>query len=245
MPSASASKPRLESAEARGVSKVFGRQRALHQVDLTLTPGRVTALLGPNGSGKTTLLGLFSTLSRPTSGTMHFGALPPERAKEARGAIGLLSHHAMAYGDLSALENVTFYGRLYGVREPKPRAEALLREFGLEEAMHRPASTFSRGMLQRLGLARALVGEPSLVLLDEPFTGLDQRSIARVVENVRGLRAQGAMVLLVSHDLGIVADLADEAVFLARGRVRHQLAGWPTGDALRAAYAEHAEGAAG
>lgn len=242
---ASPSKARLESAEARGVSKVFGRQRALHQVDLKLTPGRVTALLGPNGSGKTTLLSLFSTLSRPTSGTMHFGQLPPERAKEARGAIGLLSHHAMAYGDLSALENVTFYARLYQTEEPRARAEALLREFGLEDAMHRPASTFSRGMLQRLGLARALVGSPSLVLLDEPFTGLDQRSITRVVENVRALRDTHAMVLLVSHDLGIVAELADEAVLLARGRVRHQLSGWTGGDALRAAYAEHAEAAAG
>ncbi len=239
------SRPPLPFAEARGVSKVFGRQRALHQVDLKLHPGRVTALLGPNGSGKTTLLSLFSTLSRPTSGTMHFGELPPERAKEARGAIGLLSHHAMAYGDLSALENVTFYARLYEVKEPQAQAEALLREFGLEDAMHRAAGTFSRGMLQRLGLARALVSAPSLVLLDEPFTGLDQRSCQRVVEKVRALREQGAMVLLVSHDLGLVADLADEAVLLTRGRVRHQLSGWESGEALRAAYAEHAEGAAG
>src|SRR5687768_11982398 len=103
---------RLDRVEARDVSKIFDRQRALAKVSLTIEAGRVIGLLGPNGSGKTTLLSLFSTLARPTYGTMHFGTLPPERAKDARGAIGLLSHAALSYGDLTGLENVTFFAKL-------------------------------------------------------------------------------------------------------------------------------------
>jgi heme exporter protein A len=196
-------------AEARQVSKIFGRQRALHKVSLSLEAGRVTALLGPNGSGKTTLLTLFSTLTRPTSGTMHFGELPPERAGEARGQIGLLSHAAMTYGDLTALENVRFFGELHGRTDAETAARALLLEFGLEDALDRPTRTFSRGMLQRLALARALIGRPSLVLLDEPFTGLDRASTRRVIEQVQRLREQGAIVLLISHDMATTAELAD------------------------------------
>ncbi|MBI2376213.1 MAG: ABC transporter ATP-binding protein [Deltaproteobacteria bacterium] len=233
--------PRLERAESRNVSKIYGRHRALHKVSLTLVAGRVTALLGPNGSGKTTLLSLFSTLSRPSSGTMHFGELPPEKSKLARGAIGLLSHASLSYGELSAKENVAFFGRLAGIRDPYDAARRLLVEFGLEDAMDRPARTFSRGMLQRLGLARALVSNPSLVLLDEPFTGLDRASAARVVEKVAELRDAGAIVLLVSHDLGITAELADDAAILVRGKLAHRHEGRLGPDAFRALYTDAVE----
>ncbi|MFO0725004.1 MAG: ABC transporter ATP-binding protein [Myxococcota bacterium] len=209
---------RLSGAAAERVTKIYGRQRALAEVSLALTPGKTTALLGPNGSGKTTLLNLFSTLSRPTSGQMIFGQLPPERAQEARGRIGLVSHASLAYGDLSGLENVIFYARLYGVGRPEARAKELLEELGLVEAMGRPARTYSRGMTQRLSLARALVSDPDLVLLDEPFTGLDPASSSRVVEIVKRLRDRGAMVLLISHDLPSTARLADEIVILSRGK---------------------------
>lgn len=227
------------------MSKIYDRQRALSKVSLTIERGAVTALLGPNGSGKTTLLSLFSTLSKPTSGTMHFGDLPPERANEARGRIGLVSHAALTYGDLSALENVAFFGRLYRVRDPERRARDLLSEFGLEDAMHRPAKTFSRGMLQRLGLARALIGAPSLVLLDEPFTGLDRASSAKVIERVHALKGEGAMVLMVSHDVATTAELADEIAVLVRGRLAAHHRGRMTAEELRERYAEVAEPEAG
>jgi heme exporter protein A len=209
----------LSSAAAERVTKIYGRQRALADVSLALSPGKTTALLGPNGSGKTTLLNLFSTLSRPTSGTMRFGALPPERAQDARGRIGLVSHASLAYGDLSGLENVIFYARLYGIDRPEARAKELLDELGLGDAMTRAARTYSRGMTQRLSLARALVSAPDLVLLDEPFTGLDPASSDRVVEIVKRLRGDGAMVLLISHDLPTTARLADEIAILARGKL--------------------------
>lgn len=231
----------FDRVEAREVTKIFGRHRALSKVSLTLERGRVTALLGPNGSGKTTLLSLFSTLSTPTSGTMHFGDLPPARAREARGHIGLVSHASLVYADLSGLENVTFFAKLYGVPDPEQRARALLGEFGLQDALDRAAKTYSRGMLQRLGLARALVGAPALVLLDEPFTGLDRASTRRVIERVHELRSEGAMVLMVSHDMATTAELADEAVVLVRGKLALHHRGRMDVDALRERYASVAE----
>ena len=232
----------FSTVEARGVSKIYGRHRALWRVDLTLRAGRVVGLLGPNGAGKTTLLWLFSTLSRPTSGTMHFGDLPPTKAAEARGAIGLLSHAALTYGELTAVENVAFFGRLYGAPDPEPQARQLLVDFGLEDALDRPTKTFSRGMLQRLGLARALIGRPALVLLDEPFTGLDRASTAAVLDRIDTLRDAGAMVLMISHDMGTTAALADEIAILVRGRLARHHAEQVTVDALRDLYAEVTEG---
>lgn len=233
---------RLERVEAREVSKIYGRQRALWKVSLTLERGKVTALLGPNGSGKTTLLTLFSTLSRPTHGTLHFDDLPPNKAGDARSQIGLLSHAALIYGELTAAENVAFFGKLYGVADPEKRARELLESFGLGDAMDRAARTFSRGMLQRLGLARALIGDPALVLLDEPFTGLDRASTERVVEKVGEMRDRGAMVLMISHDLATTAALADETAILSRGRLVAQHKGRGTVEQLANWYAAAASG---
>lgn len=232
----------FERAEARMVTKIYGRQRALHRVTLDVKAGRVMGLLGPNGAGKTTLLWLFSTLSAPSSGTMHFGDLPPERAREARGHIGLLSHASLSYGDLTALENVTFFGHLYGAQDAEAEAHRLLVDFGLEDAMNRPAKTFSRGMMQRLGLARALVGKPSLVLLDEPFTGLDRHSTRTVIDRIHALQQGGAIVLMISHDMETTAELADEIAVLVRGKLAHRHEGRLSGDALRSCYADVVEG---
>ncbi len=234
--------PTFRRVEARGVTKIFGRHRALHQVSLEMEAGTITALLGPNGAGKTTLLSLFSTLSRPTHGTMHFGDIPPARASEARGRIGLVSHNPLTYGDLTGFENVALFARLYGARSPEAEARRLMADFGLEDAMNRLAKTYSRGMRQRLGLARALVGQPALVLLDEPFSGLDRASQEQVVARVRGLRDEGTIVLLVSHDLGLSAELADRTVLLRRGRSVGISTERLEPDALRRLYAERAEG---
>lgn len=233
----------FDQAEARAVTKIFGRQRALYKVSLKLKAGQITALMGPNGAGKSTLLWLFSTLSTPSSGSMHFGQLPPARAKEARGHIGLVSHAALSYGELSALENLRFFAELYGHPSPEAAALALLEDFGLKAAMHRPAATFSRGMLQRLGLARAMISKPSLLLLDEPFTGLDRSSRGRVRERVAALAEAGAIVLMVSHDLETSAALADVQAILVRGRLAHRAEGRLSPAALREQYAEVTEAA--
>ncbi len=226
------------AVEAREVTKIYGRHRAVFRVNVGLRPGRALALLGPNGAGKTTLLWMFSTLVRPTKGTLHFGGIAPERASLARRHVGLVSHEPLSYGELTALENVAFFGRLYGLDDPKSRAEALLDELGLGHAMHRLARAFSRGMRQRLGLARALIGQPALLLLDEPFSGLDRASIETVVRCIGALRDQGAMVLMVSHDMDTAALLADETVVLNRGQVVAAEDGAKSAKALRAFYRE-------
>ena len=238
------SRPRaFRQVEARAVTKIFGRQRALHKVSLVLEAGTTTALLGPNGAGKTTLLSLLSTLSRPTHGSVHFGDLPVRRNQDARRHIGLVSHAPLTYGDLTALENVTFFARLYGSKGPEADARRWLEAFGLGEAKDRLAKTFSRGMRQRLGLARALVGRPTLLLLDEPLSGLDKSSREQVVDRIGVLRGEGAIVVLVSHDLSVSAALADRFVILRRGRRAGGFEGSLTGEALRGMYAELAEGA--
>lgn len=234
----------LEDVEAVEVTKIFGRHRALHKVSLRAEAGTITALLGPNGAGKTTLLSLFSTLSTPTHGTMRFGRFAPKHAKDARAQIGLVSHEPLTYGDLSARENVSFFARLYGAPEPERAAVQLLTDLGLSDALDRSAKTFSRGMRQRLGLARALVGRPQLVLLDEPFTGLDRASTDVVIARARALRDDGAIVLLISHDLSVTAALADRSAVLKRGRLAALHEGRLEAQALRAFYAQAAEAAA-
>src|SRR5258706_2430610 len=167
----------IDQVRITKLAKRFGHHRALAGVDLQLEAGRVCALLGPNGAGKTTLLGILSTLVRPTSGAVEYrrnGAVVT--ANEAlRREIGLLAHATLCYRELSAVENLVFFAGLYGVANPRVRAAELLDQVGLEaKARDRPARTYSRGMWQRLALARALLGRPSGGLLDEPFTGLDR-----------------------------------------------------------------------
>ncbi|HEX8954475.1 MAG TPA: ABC transporter ATP-binding protein, partial [Polyangia bacterium] len=168
----------FDVVDARGLTKVYGRQRALAGVDLTLRAGEATALLGPNGAGKSTLVGILSTLVSPTAGSVRYGGADAASAAqpeddELRGAIGIIAHESHCYGDLTGHENLVFFARLYGVPDAHAAAERLLARVGLRDAARRAARTYSRGMLQRLALARALLHRPRLLLLDEPFTGLD------------------------------------------------------------------------
>ena len=228
----------FDSAKAVSVSKIYGRHRALANVDLTLSAGKTVVLLGPNGSGKTTLLMLFSTLSRPTSGQIAFGDSANEEASKYRGAIGLLSHSSMTYTELTALENLSFFGKMYGVPKPQTRAKELLERFDLTQSMSRPVATFSRGMLQRLGLARALIGSPRLLLLDEPFTGLDRSSTQVVIDVVNEHKANNGLALVISHDLNVAAELGDEFLILKRGKTVGTIQESVPADKLRDTYAE-------
>jgi len=228
----------FDTVRAQEVSKIYGRHRALGGVSIELQSGRVTALLGPNGSGKTSLLMLLSTLSRPSSGKIHFGNISPKRIAEARGQIGLLSHAAMTYAELSAQENLEFFAKLYGQAKPADVALDLLKRFDLDAHRNRRAGTFSRGMLQRLALARALIGQPKLLLLDEPFTGLDRKSTQTVIDVVDEHRKSGGMALMISHDLGVAAELGDEFIVLKRGLEVGRTDKNLDSSALRSFYAE-------
>ncbi|RMH43875.1 MAG: ABC transporter ATP-binding protein [Deltaproteobacteria bacterium] len=213
---------RIDRVHVAGVSKRYGPQRALANVDVDLRAGSLCALLGPNGAGKSTLLGILSTLVRPTAGEVVY--LSGDRAVPAgaplRAQIGVLAHESFIYGELTAVENLDFYGNLYSVPRRRDRAAALLDEVGLDDrARNRPARTYSRGMLQRLALARALMHEPPVLLLDEPFTGLDRHGAAALARTLDRARRDGRVVLVVSHDLEALDGVCDHVVVLRRGKV--------------------------
>lgn len=215
----------IRTIEVRKVTKRYGMHRALGGVDLELRAGSLCALLGPNGAGKSTLLGILSTLVRPTTGTVHYrddeGREPDP--KVLRSEIGVLAHSSFVYGELSGLENLEFYGRLYGVPNPGQRTRDLLDQVGLDQkARERTARTYSRGMLQRLALARALMHDPSILLLDEPFTGLDRTGAAALSRALAEAKRSGCILLVVTHDFEPIAELTDHVAVLRRGLLAHE-----------------------
>jgi heme exporter protein A len=182
-----------------------------------LRSGEATALLGPNGAGKSTLVGILATLVHPSSGQVRYGGREPD--DELRRAIGVIAHESLCYGDKSGRENLEFFARLYDVAQPEARAAELLERVGLVDAQERPARTYSRGMMQRLSVARALVHHPQLLLCDEPFTGLDRAGVDLLGRLLAEERGRGAILVVVTHDFEAVAQLIDRVVVLARGRI--------------------------
>jgi heme ABC exporter ATP-binding subunit CcmA len=220
---------RLRSGQARAdfdrltvddVSRHFGRRRALSRITFRADRGAILGLLGPNGAGKSTMLALLATLLRPTSGTIRYG----DHAAGAHGAalrasIGVLGHDLFLYPELTARENLEFFAGLYAVADRRTAASTALEAAGLADRGNDPVSSFSRGMRQRVALERALIHQPRLVLLDEPFTGLDDASAAALGGRLQALRASGAIVVLATHDLDLAEGLLDRAVFLRDGRM--------------------------
>ena len=199
------------------VSRNFGRRRALNRVSLRCDAGEIVALLGPNGAGKSTLLSIAATLLEPSSGTIRYGDQDLDR--ELRSRIGLLAHDLYLYPELTAAENLRFFAQINGLADAGARVDRALAGARLSDRRDDPVGGFSRGMRQRLALERALLHDPRLVLLDEPFTGLDDASSVALVDRLRGLRSHGAIVLLATHDLEVIEGLIDRAVMLFNGRL--------------------------
>jgi ABC-type multidrug transport system ATPase subunit len=191
---------------ARGLEKRFGRKRALRPVDLVVQQGEFAVVTGPNGSGKTTLLRLVGGLLAPTRGELEVDV--------ERGRLGFVGHEPLLYRDLTALENLELYGRLYRVPERRERIGMLLERFDLWDARHERAAAYSRGMLQRLALCRALLHEPDLLVLDEPFTALDADG-ATLLDRQLGELAGATTVLLSTHEPARVERLATTRLALA------------------------------
>ena len=210
----------FESLRLIDVSRTFGRRRALNRVSLVAEAGTITALLGPNGAGKSTLLSIAATLLRPTSGRVAYG----ETAAAAGGAglrarIGLLGHDLYLYQELTAAENLRFFANVYALDAVERRVDAALERAGLVERRDDVVTGFSRGMRQRLALERALIHEPRLLLLDEPFTGLDDTARTALRGRLRAARDVGAIVILTTHDTAAIEGLTDAAVALVDGRL--------------------------
>ena len=224
---------------ARGLARAFAGVPVVAGVDLTVAAGEALVLLGPNGAGKTTLLRMLALLVRPTAGELAlFGTDGREAPPALRRRIGYAAHESLCYPDLTAAENLAFYARLFEVDGAAARVEALLAWAGLEGTGRRPVRTFSRGMAQRLALARALLHEPDLLLLDEPWSALDPAAADGLTERLVALRDGGRTIVLTTHDVARAAPLATRVAVLARGRI-----GWagdgPIRDlaAVSAAYA--------
>ena len=215
------------------VSRHYGRRRALSHVSLAVRTGEVVGLLGPNGAGKSTLIGLLATLVAPTSGEIRYGAHGTRLLTASlRTRIGLLAHELHLYPELSARQNLTFFAGLYGL-DARGTVDAALASAGLADRGDDDVAGFSRGMRQRLALERALLHRPRLVLLDEPFTGLDDHAVRIVSDRLRRLSADGAIVLLATHDLDLADGLVTRVALVRDGRL---ISDEPAGTGLRARY---------
>ena len=203
--------------EADRVTRRYREVPVVDEVSLTVAAGEIVALLGPNGAGKTTLIRMAATLARPSSGRLRYRGVELKHAvPAARGWIGFASHQSLLYPELTVRENLRFHRRLHGARTD---IGALLETHGLAAVADVPARHLSRGTAQRATLARALLHEPDLLLLDEPFAGLDGAAQERLAGMVRAARERGAAVLFATHDVGRAVALADRALVLQRGRV--------------------------
>jgi len=204
--------------EAVGLGRRFASVSALADLDLEVRAGESLTIFGPNGAGKTTLVKLLAMVLRPTAGRLRlFGEERPRAVLRRR--IGVVSHGSFLYDDLTARENLDFYAGLYGVTNSRERVREMLAEVGLEPWSERPVKTFSRGMEQRLALARAFLHDPELLLLDEPYSGLDPAAVAHLQEILMRFHRRGKALLLTTHDIGRGLEVCDRAVILRGGRL--------------------------
>lgn len=205
--------------ETKKLTKMFGDRKALDKVSIEVPEGAFLSIFGPNGAGKTTLVRTLATLSRATSGTaLVAGFDAKEEPDKVREHIGLISHNPMLYPDLTAMENLMFTAQLYGVVNAEERVRELLRAVELDHRRFDVVRTFSRGMTQRLSIARALMNDPDVVFLDEPYAGLDPHAVEIFDGLIEQLR-DGRTFIMVSHDLQKGFDVCTHALVLARGRV--------------------------
>ncbi len=204
---------------ARGLSRVFGGRKAVDGVSFSLQAGECLALFGPNGAGKTTLLRLLAGLLTPSAGACFVGGASLRDGTLARGQVGLVSHASMLYGALSARENVEFAARLYGMADPVLAARNALASMRVLDRAETPVRALSRGLQQRVSIARAIVHVPRLLLCDEPYTGLDEVGSAALTSALAERRASGAALLVVTHNLSEGLALATHAAIMRRGRL--------------------------
>jgi heme exporter protein A len=206
--------------ETHSLTRYFGPRAALAGIELTVSAGEFVTLVGPNGAGKTTLLRILATLTRPTSGSVRIAGLDPARAGEqVRRKIGFLSHRTLLYDDLTAGQNLQFAARMYDLADSGARIEHLLEQFGLAARRNDLVRTFSRGMQQRLALARTLLHRPEVLLLDEPYTGLDPHAAQMLSALLTQLAGEGCTILLATHDLTRSMELGQRVLILAHGRL--------------------------
>lgn len=208
--------------EVKDLVKTFGLQPVLRRLDLTVEKGQFVALLGPNGAGKSTLLRILAALATPTSGLVKIGGWElPQEAFAIRRQLGIVSHLPLLYDNLSAEENLHFFAALYNIpaEAAQERVKAVLEQVGLKFRARDTVRTYSRGMLQRLTIARAILHDPAIILFDEPYTGLDQHAAAILDELLQDLSAEGRTIVMTTHDIQRGHRLASQMAILSKGKV--------------------------
>jgi len=209
--------------EVQGLTKSFGNHLALKGVELRVREGEFLTIFGPNGSGKTTLIKVLATTMKPSSGSVRVAGFDLRDSPiPIRRKIGVVSHQTFLYDDLTAFENLKFYGRMYDVPNLEARIDEVITKVGLASRLHHQVRTLSRGMQQRLSIARAVLHRPSIMLLDEPETGLDQYATARLREVLDTLSAENGTVIMTTHRLEYGLEMGDQVAILAGGRIAYQ-----------------------
>lgn len=228
----------------KGLTKSFGENQVLRQVDLSLAEGEFLTIFGPNGAGKTTLIKIISTLTKASQGEVTvLGHDVAQKSDLIRRHIGMIGHHTFLYDDLTAEENLFFYGRLYEVAELKKKIESSLEEVGLAHRHKDQVRGFSRGMQQRLAIARAMLHDPPILLLDEPYTGLDQNAAYILTSWLERLRKQNRTTIMVTHNIERGLQLADRVVIIHSGKIRYAVqSNIPNLTAFKEIYQKTVEG---
>lgn len=221
----------------KGLIKQYGLNPVLRGITFQVEQGEFVTLVGPNGAGKSTLMRIISTLLRPDAGDVEIGGWPlSTHAYKVRRHIGLVSHQSLLYQDMTAAENLTFFARLYGLDNGEERVQRALKLVGLRARQRDPVSSFSRGMTQRLTIARATLHEPEVLLLDEPYTGLDQDAVSLLDHLLLEEKRKGRTVLMITHDLTHSLTVSDRILFLSNGRIAHEAETNISGAELTALY---------
>jgi heme ABC exporter ATP-binding subunit CcmA len=206
----------------KGLSRSFGRIVALDHIDLAIYKGEFLTVFGPNGAGKTTLIGILSSLIKPTSGSINFnGRSIQDNSNHLRRSIGVIEHQPLLYDQLTARENLRFFGKMYGIESLEERIDEVLGAINLHHRANDLSGTFSRGMLQRLSIARAMLHQPSIYLLDEPYSGLDQHSGDKLRDMLAKLKAESKTILMTTHNLERGFELSNRNVIMVKGKVEY------------------------
>lgn len=206
--------------EIKKLTKQADNKLILRGIDLSITQGETVAILGPNGAGKSTLLKVLATLIKPTSGLVKINGLDLKKDHiEVKKMFGYLPHSSLLYDHYTPLENLMFFGNLYGVKDVENRARQLVNEVGLSFFINEPVKNFSRGMIQRIAIARAIIHEPKIMLLDEPHTGLDQGAITILNDVVLSMKDKGCTTLMVTHDFKQAAAICDRIIIVKNGKI--------------------------
>jgi heme exporter protein A len=206
--------------EIKKLTKQADDKLILRGVDLSIKKGETVAILGPNGAGKSTLLKVLASLIKPTLGIVKIDGMNLKKDQmKIKQILGYLPHSSLLYDHYSPLENLIFFGNLYGVKNVEERAKELVKEVGLSFFLNDPVKNFSRGMIQRIAIARAIIHEPEVLLLDEPHTGLDQGAITILNNVILSMKAKGTTTLMVTHDFKQAAEICDRIIILKQGKI--------------------------